>query len=247
MRSVMCVTVGLAVVFMVACSSTSSEDQVLQEVANMDKEAIFEKAEAMFAQEEYEQARRYYQFVYDSFPNDPMGHRAALRVADTYAVKKDSFSLTEARLRYRDFVNRYPNDPNRPEALLKLGNTYFVKRGAPDLDLSFAKEALDAYKQLINLYPDSAYVEDARERIAALREMFAKHEWLVARFYAKNNMWRGVKWRLEYLKENYPDYPEMDEVNELLAKATAEVEEIDRRIEAYKAEAERRRKEAEDN
>ncbi len=209
---------------LIACSSTNPEDELLTKLSNQDKETIFQQAEELFAKEKYTEARKYYQFLYDSFPNDPLGHKAALRVADTYAVKKDSVNLTEARLRYRDFVNRYPNDPNRDEALLKLGNTYFARRGRPDLDLTNAREAMAAYQQLINLYPTSQYVQEARERMAVLREMFAEHEWLVARFYARNKRWLGTQWRLEYLKEHYPDYPRMEEVDALLATARKEVE-----------------------
>ncbi len=206
-----------------ACSSTPPEERLLKELANLDKETIFQRAEKLFADEKYDEARRYFQFLYDSFPNDPLGHRAALRVADTYAVRKDTVSLTEARLRYRDFVNRYPNDPERDYALLKLGHTYFARRGRPDLDLANAREALAAYRQLLNLYPNSKYAEEARQHVAQLREMLAEHEWLVARFYARNDAWIGVKWRLEYLKENYPEYPRMDQVNALLERASEEI------------------------
>jgi len=212
--------VGLA-----ACSSTSTDEDLLNRLANLDKDTIFQKAEELYAKEDYEEARKYFQFIYDSFPNDPLGHKAALRVADTYAVKKDSINLTEARLRYRDFANRYPNDPDRDEALLKLGNTYFVRRGRPDLDLTNAREAMAAYQQLINLYPQSEYVEEARKNMAVLRRMFADHEFLVARYYARNKQWIGAQWRLQYLKDHYPEYPEMEKVDELLAKATAQVEE----------------------
>jgi len=213
----------LAVMALPGCSSAPPEEQLLKELANLDKETIFERAEALFAEEEYGEARRYFQFLYDSFPNDPLGHRAALRVADTYAVRKDTVSLTEARLRYRDFVNRYPNDPNRDYALLRLGDTYFARRGRPDLDLTNVHEALAAYQQLVNLYPASEHAETARKRIAELREMLAEHEWLVARYYARNGAWTGVTWRLEYLKEQYPDYPRMDQVDELLERARTEV------------------------
>ncbi len=222
-RTAWIVMVGL-VLGLVACSSAPSDDELLSKLSNFDKNTIFEKAEELYKKGNYTEARKYYQFIYDSFPNDPLGHRAALRVADTYAVKKDSANLTEARLRYRDFANRYPNDPNRDEALLKLGNTYFVRRRRPDLDLTNAREAMAAYQQLINLYPQSQYVEEARQHMTELRKMFAEHEYIVARYYARNKQWIGAQWRLQYLKEQYPEYPDMEKVDALLAEATAEVD-----------------------
>jgi outer membrane protein assembly factor BamD (BamD/ComL family) len=78
----------------VGCSSSKQDTELLDELANLDKETIFERAENLYSDEKYQEARRLFSFVYDSFPNDPMGHKAALRVADTYSVKRDVTSLT---------------------------------------------------------------------------------------------------------------------------------------------------------
>ena len=84
---------------------------------------------------------------------------------------------------------------------------------------------MDAYRQLVNLYPDSEHLDEANERIAELRVTLAEHEWLVARYYTRNKRWRAVVWRLEYLKENYPEYPRMDEVDVTLALAQQKLDE----------------------
>jgi len=228
--------VALAVLFgaLVACSSTTEDDGLIMRLGNMDKEAIFADAEELYAAEEYKEARGLFSFLYDTFPNDPLGHKAALRVADTYSVKKDTTSLTEARLRYRDFANRYPNDPDRDYALLMLGNTYTARLSRADRDLTHAHEGIKAYQQLVHLYPDSAYVEVARERITRVDETFAEHEWLVAKYYARNKRWRGTLWRLEYLQMNYPDYSGIDAVDTLIAKTRTELSDRGTGIEEMK-------------
>jgi len=209
------------------CSSTrSDDDEVLEELASLDKQTIFDRAEALYADKEYVEARKYFSFVYDTFPNDPLGHKAALRVADTYAAKADPTSRTEARLRYRDFANRYPNDPDRDYALLMVGNTYSSKNIRPDRDLTNLHEAYTAYQQLTTLYPNSRYAEEAQSRIVALRETLAEHEWLVAQFYYRNRRWQGALWRLEYLQENYPDYSKIEDVNSLVEEINSKVAEF---------------------
>jgi len=202
----------------VGCSSSKDDDQLLEELANLDKEAIFERAEELYGSKKYDDARKFFSFVYDTFPNDPLGHKAALRVADTFSVRRDVTSLTEARLRYRDFANRYPNDPDRDYALLMIGHTYTTKRLKPDRDLSSLQEAVNAYRQLVNLYPNSRYASEARDRLADLHQLLAEHEWLVAWFYMRNKRWAGAQWRLEYLKENYPEYTRMDRVDEAMER-----------------------------
>jgi outer membrane protein assembly factor BamD len=220
--------VASCVVGALSCASSKKEDKLLQELADLDKQTIYERAEALYADEKYTQSRELYSFLYDTFPNDPLGHKAALRIADTYAVKDDSVAQTEARLRYRDFANRYPNDPDRDYALLRLGHTYTSGRLRPDRDLTPLREAVDAYQQLLSLYPSSPHVAEAQERMKALRETLAEHEWLVAEFYVRNRRWRGALWRLEKLKQEYPEYSKIAQVEELIVRLSGEVGKIDK-------------------
>ncbi len=231
---------------LVGCSSTTKEDELLAELTNMNKTEIYEKGEALFTAGKIEEARKYFSFVYDTFPNDPLGHKAALRVADTYAGKKDTASQTEARLRYRDFANRYPNDPDRDYALLMIGQTYSSRQMKPDRDLSTVQESLDAYRQLLTLYPDSPYADDARARINELLDVLAEHELITARFYARNKRWLAARWRLEYLKENFPDYSRMEEADALLERVTQEMESAKEHFQEILKKKQREAEEAQD-
>jgi outer membrane assembly lipoprotein YfiO len=220
--------------FVTGCGHARPEDKVLAELANLDKETIYSRAQDLYDKRDYEESRKLFSFVYDSFPNDPLGHKAALRVADTYANRRNTASLTEARLRYQDFANRYPNDPDRDYALLMIGDTYTKRKLHPDRDLSALHDALDAYQQLVNLYPNSKYSPEAEKKISELRELLAQHEWQVASFYLKNKMWRGALWRLQYLKENYPGYSAMDEVDGALERAQGAIDQQEEQIKKYR-------------
>jgi outer membrane protein assembly factor BamD len=230
--------------FTFSCSSKGmKEEKLLEELSNLDKDTIYQRAEGLYEEKKYTEARQLFSFVYDSFPNDPLGHKAALRVADTYAAKNDVTSLTEARLRYRDFANRYPNDPDRDYALLMVGHTFSARKLRPDRDLSPISEALSAYQQLTNLYPNSRYATEAQDRMGGLEELLAEHEWLVSTFYYRNKRWIGARWRLEYILENYPDYTKIEQVNERISAIQSKLDEAEAR---YKKLIEERTKKIED-
>ena len=234
----------VTVVISLSCkTSTKKDDKLLEELSNLDKDSIFERAEELYGQKKYSDARKLFAFVYDSFPNDPMGHKAALRVADTYSAKNDVTNLTEARLRYRDFANRYPNDPDRDYALLMVGHTFSARKLRPDRDLSPIREALGAYQQLVNLYPNSKYAPEAEGQMGGLKELLADHEWVVASFYFKNKRLFGAKWRLEYIQENYPDYTKIEQVNERISVIQTKLDENEAR---FKRLVEERKKKIED-
>jgi len=238
-RYAMFLVISITIGFSGCASSQKSDDEILEELASQDKETIFNRAEELYGKKKYSEARKYFSFVYDTFPNDPIGHNAALRVADTYSVKSNLESLTEARLRYRDFANRYPNDPDRDYALLMVGHTYSSKKIRPDRDLANLHEAYGAYQQLINLYPNSRYTPEGKERIGRLRETLAEHEYLVAHFYLRNKRWHGALWRLQYLQENYPEYSKMEAVNTMAERAENKINEA---AETYRKIIEERQK-----
>jgi outer membrane protein assembly factor BamD len=207
-----------------ACSSKTSEQRFLDEVGAMSKEEIVARGDAAVEKKHFDDARKYYSFVADAFPNDPLGRRAALKVADTFYYGKSLENLTEAQLRYKDFVNRFPNDPNRPYALLMLGKCSFQQGKGPERDLTPIKEALDSFRQLLSLYPDAKDAPEAKELEAKCIEDLANHELEVAQYYMSVKAWIGARNRLEYLVATYPESgaaheasPLLDEVNKKLA------------------------------
>lgn len=195
-----------AMLFLAACAGNKdAEEGFLSEVGSMSKEQVMERGDALAAKKKWDEARKHYSFLADSFPNDPLGRRAALKVADTFYVAGDIESLTEAQLRFRDFANRFPNDPNRAYALLMLGKVSYAQRKGPMRDLTPVREAAENLKQLVQLFRNSPYTEEGRELLAKCLEELAQHEFEIAQFYANIGAWQGAKQRLDYLLANYPD------------------------------------------
>lgn len=218
--------VVLLALALTACSAAKDDQLFLEKMGELSKEEILAKGDALAAEHDRVEARRYYSFLADSFPNDPVGRKAALKVADSYFETKDIESLTEAQLRYKDFANRFPNDPNRAYALLQLAKTYSNQRRGPLRDLTPAREAVTALQQLLELFADSQYAAEGRELLASCLEDLALHELEIARFYAKANAWQGVRQRLEYMLATYPDAAAAAEGRELLKKAEAVLAEL---------------------
>ena len=215
--------VATLVLALAACSAKEQDQLFFEEMGQLSKEEILAKGDAFAADRDREEARRYYSFLSDSFPNDPIGRKAALKVADSYFENKDIESLTEAQLRYKDFANRFPNDPNRAYALLQLGKTYSKQRRGPLRDLTPAREAVSSLRQMIELFPDSAYTTEARGLLAACQEDLAQHELEVAKYYLTSKGWQGAHLRLTYLIANYPDAAAAAEARVLLVKTEAAI------------------------
>ena len=205
-----------------ACSSSKSKksaDQAfLDQVAAQSKEQIMTRADELAAKKNWPEARKYYSFLADTFPNDPLGRRAALRVADMFFATKDTEGYTEAELRYKDFANRFPSDPNRAYALLMLAKCSLAENRGPLRDLAPVHQATDSLKQVVQLFPGSPYAGEAKSLLGQCLNELAMHELLIARYYANVHAWVGARQRLDYLLANYPDTPAAEQARPLLDK-----------------------------
>jgi outer membrane protein assembly factor BamD len=194
-----------AVVVLGACAHKGGEQVFLDEVGTQSKEQIMARGDALAEKKKWEQARKYYTFLSDTFPNDLLGRKAALKVADSFFAVGDIEGLTEAQLRYKDFSNRFPSDPNRAYALLMLARCSIKQSKGPLRDLTPVHDATGSLKQLLQLFPTSQYANEAKVLLSKCLESLAQHECLVASYYAHVERWVGAKQRLDYLFENYPD------------------------------------------
>lgn len=214
-----------AIVPLAACSTKNNDQAFLDQVGSKSKEQIMARGDELAAKKKWEEARKYYTFLADTFPNDTLGRRAALKVADTFFSVGDTEGLTEAQLRYKDFSNRFPSDPNRAYALLMLAKCSYAQRKGPLRDLTPLREAADSLKLVLQLFPNSTYAPEARNLLSKCTEDLAQHEYLIARYYANIKAWVGAKQRLDYLYANYPDTatakaatPLMEEVRKRLGE-----------------------------
>lgn len=214
-----------AIVTLAACAhgKKAGDQAFLDEVAAQSKEQIMAHGDELAANKKWEAARKYYSFLADTFPNDPLGRRAALRVADTFYALRDTEGYTEAELRYKDFSNRYPSDPNRAYALLMLAKCSIAEDHGPMRDLAPVHQATESLKQVVQLFPSSPYTAEAKTLLAKCLNELAMHELLIARYYANVHAWVGARQRLDYLFANYPD-------TEAAAQAKPLLEKVDRMI-----------------
>lgn len=216
----------IGAVLLGACSSAKKqEDRFLTEVTQLGKEEILAKGDALAAKKKLVEARKYYSFLADTFPNDPLGRLAALKIADTFFASKDPESQAEAQVRYKDFATRFPNDPHRAYALLMLGRTYLQQAKGPQRDLAPIKEAVSNFEQVIRLFPGSPEAAEAQKLLTRCREDLATHELLVAEYYLKVGAREGAANRLRYLLEQFPETGAAERAKTLLASLSNQGEE----------------------
>ena len=182
------------------------------EFLSLSKEEIFKRAEDFYEKRKWQRARTYYAHVYENYPNDPLGRRSLLRVADTYYQQGDPINLVEAQYKYRDFINRFPGSENADYAMLQIAMVSWKQMERPDRDQQKTKEAVEKFNDMIKAFPRSPLRPEAEKRLQQSLDRLARHEHIVARFYIKRGSHLAAVQRLNFLIDTYPNYPERDAV-----------------------------------
>jgi len=213
----------LALLLVAACGTNrrTQKTPIDPQLMNAPKEELFQRAEAAFEADRWARARQLYAYVYENFPNDPLGRRSLLRVADTYFEQGDPVNLVEAQYKYRDFINRYPGSDFADYAMLQIANVSYKQMERPDRDQAKTREAIQKFKEMIDAYPQSEHRAIADEKMNNALGRLAKHEHLVAKFYMTRGNWDAAIARLNLVVDQYPNYEERDSTFFDLASALA--------------------------
>ena len=78
-------------------------------------------------------------------------------------------------------------------------------------DPKAAREAFDAFKDLVTRYPNSKYAPDSVQRMNYLVNALASHEVHVARYYMKRGAYVAAANRAQYALKTYPQAPANEE------------------------------------
>ena len=145
------------------------------------------------------------------------GALARVRIGDALYRQQ---RYEEAIQAYRAFVSQFGSDPNVPYARFRIATCFahripfewFASPPAYEMDLTMTRQALSEFRSFVKTFPTSRYSDQAREKIRELRDSLLAHEYYVADYYAKNQKWRAVAWRLQGAIDRYPDLAKTENV-----------------------------------
>lgn len=204
--------VGVSIAHCASSSKSKKPDKLTQELLSTPKEALFEKGKGLIAKKRYDEGRKYLNFIFETYPNDPLGRQSLLMVADSYFRQAGTAGYTEARFRYRDYLNRYPGAAQRDYARYQFALCYDKEHEKPDRDQTSTREAIEQYRALMREFPDSIYVSQARERIRQLADLLAEHEFAIGFFYMRKGSAGAALGRFTALEERFPEYSGKDKL-----------------------------------
>ena len=189
-------------------------------------EKLYEEAKNALDSGSYNRAVEYYEFLETRFPFGVYGQQSLLDLAFVY-YKLEKFE--ESLSTCDRFIRLYPQSVQVDYAYYLRGLVNFNKgKGLTDrflpIDLSqrdstAALQAFQDFAELVERYPESQYLDDARKRMTYLRNLLAEHEVHVADYYMRRGAFVAAANRARYVVENYERTPSVPEALVIMAKS----------------------------
>ena len=216
----------LTLIITLSLGACASLDEQGDETKNWPASRLYEQAKEKLNRNDYEKAIKDLENLVSRYPFGPYAQQAQLDIAYAYYKYDEADSAVAAA---DHFIKLYPRHPNVDYAYYVKGLAGFNRgignleralgQDASERDPRAARESLQHFSQLIKLFPDSKYAQDAAQRILYLYNNLANHEIHVARYYMKRGAYLAAANRTKYVTENYPTTPVTPDALGIMAKA----------------------------
>jgi outer membrane protein assembly factor BamD len=115
------------------------------------------------------------------------------------------------------YVSLYPSSEDAAYAQYIVGLSYFRQIRDVTQDQKESRRAIEAMEEVVQRWPESEYVDDAREKVRFARDQLAGKEMQIGRYYLERREYIAAVKRFRYVVENYSN---TRHVEEALARLT---------------------------
>ena len=196
-------------------ASSGCHHKVQNPLANIDSKqpdkTLFDRSMDSMKKAHYQEARTLLETLINTYPDSEYIARAKLALGDAWYNEGGKAAWQQAESEYKDFQTFFPNLPEASEAQLKIASMHYREMEKPDRDYAEAQRASDEYKQLIQQYPDSPLVPQAKQKLREVQEILAERQYRIAHFYYLRDNLAASQARLQSLTDSYPLYSQSDE------------------------------------
>jgi outer membrane protein assembly factor BamD len=213
---------ALVLAFTTACTNKKVNNPLANVGSKQPDKVLFDRSMDAMKHNKFDVARMTLQTLINTYPDSEFIARAKLAVADSWYAEGGSTALQQAEIEYKDFKTFFPNMPEAAEAQLKVANIHYQQMEKADRDYTHAMRAEEEYRALIQEYPDSKLLKEAKQHLREVQEVLAQREYNIGRFYYLRQAYPAAIARLQTLVDRYPLYSGADEALYLIGQSNEE-------------------------
>ncbi len=175
---------------------------------------LYNAGTEMLQESNWAKAIEYYKKLESRYPFGKYATQAQLNTAYAHYKAEEP---DEALAAIERFLRLHPDHPAVPYALYLRGlvnfsqNMGFFSRFLPtdnsQRDPGSIQDSYNDFAELVRRFPNTEYARDARLRMLYLRNLLARHELHVARYYLERGAWLAAVNRAQYVVQHYQYTP----------------------------------------
>ncbi len=138
--------------------------------------------------------------------------KVLIATADANFYLEDMLSVADAAKSYSEFVTFYSDHALASYAQFQIGMCYYKLTNSPENDQNQTFKAIEEFKKVKSMNPDSSFVRAAEGMISKCEEKIAEHEYLIGKFYYKRKEYYAASERFRQILIRYESYPEKGKI-----------------------------------
>jgi outer membrane protein assembly factor BamD len=214
----------LGIVCLVTLAGCASTDEDI--TAGWSQSRLLNEAKSSFKDEDYPNCVKYYEKLESRYPFGPMAEQAQLNIAFCNWKRGD---IELAQIAINRFIQLHPGHPDIDYAYYLKGLItfndnlgFFATFSGQDLserDPKASKDAFEAFKILVNRFPNSKYAPDATDRMRYIVNSLAESDVNAARYYFRRGAYLATINRAQNAIKDYDRAPAIEEALYLMVKS----------------------------
>jgi len=171
---------------------------------NLDAEDRYLLAKKLLAKEDCLEATEEFQKVIFNFPGSEFIDDSEFGLGEAHYCSKE---YTLAAAQFQRILRDYPLSPYADDAQFMLGMCYYEQSMPSSLDQEFTRKAIDAFQKMIDDWPESDRIGEAKERLGLCRSKLAKKDYDAGILYLRLDYFDAAILTFRELIAGYSDTP----------------------------------------
>ncbi len=207
-------SVALLILAGVALGAPACAAKRREQKASLPPEHVYQMAMAKMEKKRYYTARGLLQEIVPRIPPEDRDllPKVQLAIADSYYRDGGQLNYGEALNGYRNFLTYFPEHPSADRAQFMVGMSLFGQVLAPDRDQALTLKAIEEFRKVETVWPESPFVQQARRQVELCQDRLAEHERLIGWFYQRRKAWPAAIDRYRVILDKYPRYAKTSRV-----------------------------------
>ena len=184
--------------FVISCGGKENQIKKPEKVPPLN--ILYKAAFTLYEKGEWKKSVEFFQKVETRYSFSEWSPRATLMIMYIYYEIGERIKTLEYA---KKFKKLYPKNKNLDYVEFIIGLTFYEEINVISRDQTNSEAALNQFKKIIKLYPNSIYADEAKLKIDLINEQLAGKQMYIARYYMNNSKWIAAIKRLDIIINEY--------------------------------------------